>query len=290
MYLDEWLLDKTLENYMPSPIYWLLRRVPSARLQRIFAADENIFKLGEGIYDSAFEGEKANDIMSLCKSYRDPVTNLPPERRQILGEAAIFLSAGTDTTSVAVTYIAWALACNHTFSYEIRRELANIPDQKRNDIDVLKALPYLNAFIREVLRVHGPTPGFLERVVPPEGTCFQGHFIPGGTIVSGQSWTSHRDPLLYPDPLVIKPERWVAKVGDGWTAKRVAPEVYAGWFPFGQGPRACVGRPLAEIELLLVASTLARTFRLTPHASTTAESMRHVRSYSSSSFVNPSSP
>lgn len=52
--------------------------------------------------------------------------------------------------------------------------------------------------------------------------------------MSGQSWTSHRDPLLYPDPLVIKPERWVEKVGDGWMAKRVAPEVYAGWFPFGE--------------------------------------------------------
>lgn len=58
------------------------------------------------------------------------------------------MNLGTDTTSVAVTYIAWALACNHTFSYEIRRELANIPEQKRSDIDVLKALPYLNAFIR----------------------------------------------------------------------------------------------------------------------------------------------
>lgn len=58
------------------------------------------------------------------------------------------ISPGTDTTSVALTYIAWELARNKGFRKELRRELTNVPEHKRGDVDTLKALPYLNAFLR----------------------------------------------------------------------------------------------------------------------------------------------
>lgn len=53
-------------------------------------------------------------------------------------------------------------------------------------------------------------------------------------IVSGQAWTSHRDASLFPEPLVVSPERWIERTGGGWVDKSVPAEVYAAWFPFGR--------------------------------------------------------
>ncbi|KZV94356.1 cytochrome P450 [Exidia glandulosa HHB12029] len=275
-YLDRWLVDKALSQYLPRAFNWLLRRLPIPQLQRIFAADPAMFALGEQMYDTAGNLAAGADIVTMCKAYRDPMTGEPAPRAQIVTEAAVFIGAGTDSTSIALTYLAYELALTERFSEEIHKELAQLSDAQSYDVDALKALPYLNAFIKEVLRVHGPAPGFFERVVPRGGAYLAGRFIPGGTIVGAQAWTFHRSQDLFPDPLSVSPERWVERSNGAWVNKTLPAEVHNAFFPFGQGVRACVGRPLAEMELLLVTATIVRNFRLTRHKSTTDVSMRPI--------------
>ncbi|EJD41987.1 cytochrome P450 [Auricularia subglabra TFB-10046 SS5] len=272
-YLDDWLIDKGLANYLPSLVYRFLRFFPSIILRRIFAADPGMFALGSQLYDAKSKG--GTDIVSTAKAYRDALTGSPPPRDEVVAEAAVFLGAGTDSTSVALTYVAYELALNEAFAREIRSEIGDIAI-KDLDVDVLKDLPYLNALIKEVLRVHGPAPTFLERVVPSGGAFLGGRSLPAGTIVGAQSWTSHRDANLFPDPLRVDPERWVFKpsMNGQWIHRNdVRPEMQAAYFPFGQGVRACVGRPVAEMELLLVTAALVLNFKITIHADTTASSM-----------------
>ncbi|KZV99478.1 cytochrome P450 [Exidia glandulosa HHB12029] len=273
-YLDDWFLDKAIANYLPPIAYNALKLVPSKKIQRIFTGDANMVNMAGQLYDSSSGNPEDGDVISLCKSYKDPATGQGISRGQVIGEVATFLGAGTDPTSVALAYIAYNIARDETFAKELRAELAMLPDHVIYDIDVLKELPYLNAYIKEVMRVHGPAPTFFERIVPEQGAYLSGHFLPGGTIVGGQSWTSHRDPKLFPEPMKIDPGRWIERTATGWKNREdVSPEMQAAYFPFMQGIRACAGRPLAEMEIILVTSTLVRNFRIKLDEKTTPESM-----------------
>lgn len=126
-----------------------------------------------------------------------------------------------------------------------------MPDRKTiPDITVLEKLPYLNAVVRETLRVYGPGPAPLERVVPKSETSFEilGCHIPPGTIVATQSWSLHRDAAVFPSPETYLPERWLD------ADEEQLAEMVAHWMPFGTGIRICGGMAFAlqgELWVLL---------------------------------------
>jgi cytochrome P450 len=113
-------------------------------------------------------------------------------------EAQSFITAGTDTTAVTLTYLIWAVCQDETVRGRLVQELQALPaDFKYADI---RALPYLNAIIDEALRCYGAAPGSLPRVVPAAGANLAGYFIAGGVVVSTQAYSLHRDPSIFPDP------------------------------------------------------------------------------------------
>ena len=117
-----------------------------------------------------------------------------------------------------------------------------------------QSLPYLEAVIREGLRISMANPTRLPRVAPPQGFNFTAkagkqYFIPGGTLVGLQIYTLHFNPDVYPDPFAFKPERWL----EGPTK-----EMQRDWIPFGLGPRQCIARNLAMQELFLAVRAIAR--------------------------------
>ena len=81
-----------------------------------------------------------------------------------------------------------------------------------------------------------------------------GYRVPKGTVALVSQWTMHRDPRFYDDPEAFRPERWQ----DG-LAKRLPKYAY---FPFGGGPRVCIGNAFATMEATLVLATMAQRFRL----------------------------
>lgn len=76
------------------------------------------------------------------------------------------------------------------------------------DDSMLKPLPYLNQVIDETLRLFAAAPSGLPRVVPPGGAELAGHWLPGGSTVTTQAYTLHRDPVVFPRPEVYDPSRW----------------------------------------------------------------------------------
>ncbi|EJD50032.1 cytochrome P450 [Auricularia subglabra TFB-10046 SS5] len=246
--------------YLPPLLYQTLKYLPLRHLQKIFAADSGIIALGSELYDANIEG--GTDFVSTAKAYRDPTTGMPPTREEVVSESASVLDGGTDTISIALTYAAYEVALNRSFVQEIRSELED--NRVRDlDLDALKELPYLNAFLKEVMRVHGPAPSFLERVVPTGGAVLGGKTLPAGT-----AWSFHRDVELFPEPLRVMPERWVLKSPGGQWVHR-------------HGVRACTGRPLAELELLLVTVAIVTHFDIALHETTTPSSMDFSSCYSS---------
>lgn len=121
--------------------------------------------------------------------------------------------------------------------------------------DAVKALPYLDACINEGLRLHSTSSMGLPRIVPPGGLLIDGRMYPEGSILSVPSYTIHRDPTVWgEDAEAFKPERWLE--GD-----KESKELMMRTFnPYSFGPRACVGKNLAAMELQMIIASIFRRF------------------------------
>lgn len=114
----------------------------------------------------------------------------------------------------------------------------------------------------ESLRLWGPLTVNSPRVSP--GKVVGGHYIPAGTIVSNSSYTTARDPTVFPNPDVFDPSRWQNATSMMRLMSR----------PFSSGPRNCIGKHLAEINLALTISRLYQLYDIIPDPSMTEEVMR----------------
>ncbi|KAG6855453.1 hypothetical protein H0H87_002643, partial [Tephrocybe sp. NHM501043] len=131
--------------------------------------------------------------------------------------------------------------------------------------DQVKRLPFLDACINEGLRVHSTSSIGLPRVVPEGGMSVSGLFFPAGTVVSVPSYSIHRDPAVWGDDTeAFRPERWLPYEGvpgsatkevDAREKERLA-RIQRTFNPFSVGPRACVGRNLAFLELQIIVASL----------------------------------
>ncbi|KAI9591067.1 cytochrome P450 [Syncephalis fuscata] len=124
------------------------------------------------------------------------------------------------------------------------------------DHDTVRHLPYLEAVLHESMRLRPILPQGLSRIVPKEGITLGGYFLPAGTYVYSSVQTMHMNKEVFPDPAAFKPERWLTTAEQLTTMKQH-------WMPFSVGPRACLGRNLAWMELRLVTVELVRHFTFT---------------------------
>lgn len=97
--------------------------------------------------------------------------------------------------------------------------------------------------------------GAFSRVTPPEGIIVDGQHIPGDVHVSVPQWSYFKDPDLFPRPHEFLPERWITKDPD-----LLPRESASAFFPFSLGKDACVGKPLAVMELRMAVALVLRRF------------------------------
>ena len=173
---------------------------------------------------------------------------------EIILNMALFISAGTDTTATALT--GWTYyVCTHPDVYsrlvgEIRGALMREDDIKWENV---KKLQYLDATIHEALRLFPPSAASQQRIVPPGGATIDGYYIPAGKTVAVSPWASTRSHLNFHEPDLFRPERWL---GD----ENYSNDNLDASLPFGTGPRVCIGRNLAYLEMRLILSHLLWSF------------------------------
>jgi cytochrome P450 len=175
----------------------ILQFVPKPFLPMVLHSNTMRLKETSKSAASARASEDANTIFAGVAAEAEKGERLDDE--DIASEAGIFTVAGTDTTAVTMTYLVWCVLSRPDLQQRIEEEVASLSDDY-TDPDVV-ALPWLNATISETLRLYGPIASALPRICPPGGAVLGGNSVPGGTIVSTQSYTIHRDPELFPSPL-----------------------------------------------------------------------------------------
>jgi len=124
----------------------------------------------------------------------------------------------------------------------------------------LGRLPYTLMVIKESMRLYPPAWGVGRRAL--QDFELNGYRIPAGTNIFLLQWVTHRDPRFFPDPERFDPERWRDDPIRRGKLPRFA------YFPFGGGPRVCIGAGFAMMEATLLLATLAQRFQLslTPDA------------------------
>ncbi|KAK1974374.1 cytochrome P450 [Colletotrichum cereale] len=174
-------------------------------------------------------------------------------RREMHANAAMFMAAGTETTATVLSgttfYLLRTPRVRALLTGEIRARFARAEDIS---VDGLAELPYLRAVLMEGLRMYNPGGAGMPRIVPRGGAEICGDVIPEGTLVSVNPYVAFTHPDNWARPTEFIPERWLHPEDPEWKDdKRDVHE------PFSYGPRNCIGKNLAWLELrLLLAKTL----------------------------------
>ncbi|KAK0105015.1 hypothetical protein ONS95_004616 [Cadophora gregata] len=186
---------------------------------------------------------------------------------EIASEVADHLLAGVDTTSDSLMFLIWALSLpeNTKFQQKLAEEVSAMSDDMLDSRGIPTAtatdkLLYLDAVIKETLRLYAPLPASEPRSFPVDCTI-NGYHVPANTIVSMSPYNLHRNPEVFKDPLVFNPERWLGAAKDVAEMKK--------WFwAFSSGGRMCIGIHLAMAEMTTLTAAIYRTYRTKVKAGT----------------------
>lgn len=198
--------------------------------------------------------QERKDLLARLMEGRDEKGD-PLGREELTAEALTQLIAGSDTTSNSSCALLYHVARTPGCLAKLQAELdAAIAD----DVDVptyemVRDLPYLQDVVNETLRHHSTSGIGLPRQIPEDsqGVHLLGHYFPPGTVLSVPSYTIHHSKEIWgPDADEFRPERW----------NTVTARQKNAFIPFSYGPRACVGRNVAEMEMKLIVATWARRY------------------------------
>ncbi|XP_074593533.1 cytochrome P450 4c3-like [Brevipalpus obovatus] len=187
----------------------------------------------------------------LISAYLDPNETSVKDSEDIREEVDTFMFAGHDTTASAIGWLILILGNYPEVQERLWKELESCFD--RNEIDHNKILSnrYLDACVKEGMRLISPVPGIGKTL--PEDTEICGHMIPKGVSLIIFFFYMHRDPKLYPDPLKFKPERFLDQ----------ETRLPFSFVPFSAGPRNCIGQKFALMEIKIFIALLIHQFKLT---------------------------
>lgn len=191
------------------------------------------------------------DLLSLLLGAVDVETQERMTDRQIRDELVTLLIAGTETTANTMTWLWYLLDRHPDVERRLRAEHAEVFGAARTTLPDLERLTYTKQVIQETLRLYPPG-WMLPRAVHEEVT-FGDTRIPEGSTVLVCPYATHHDPTLWKDPERFDPERF--SPDESASRPRYA------YYPFGGGPRQCIGNQFAILEAQIIVAALARRFR-----------------------------
>lgn len=196
-------------------------------------------------------GRDTGDLLSMLLAARDDEGNGMSDQ-QLRDELLTLLLAGHETTALALSWT-WSLLAKHPdverlLHQEVDSALAGAAPR----VEDLPRLPYAEKVVKEALRLYPPAYVILRLALEPVEIA--GYALPAGSSVGMSPWVVHHDARYFPEPEKFAPERWTESF-----AQKLPRFAY---FPFGGGPRICIGAQFAMMEAVLVLATIASRYRL----------------------------
>ncbi len=219
------------------------------RIKREIALIESI--LYRIISERRSSGRDTGDLLSMLLHAQDEDGSRMTDR-QLRDETITLFLAGHETTASTLSWAWWLLAQNPAAEAKLHAELDTVLGGRSPSLDDLSKLPYAGNVITEALRLYPPAWGLARVAI--EDHEIAGYPVKKGMGIAMAQWVVHRDARWYDVPEEFRPERW-----EGDFLKRLPRFAY---FPFGGGPRQCIGNAFALMEATLILATIAQKYRL----------------------------
>ncbi|MBL8299339.1 MAG: cytochrome P450 [Rhodanobacteraceae bacterium] len=199
--------------------------------------------------ESRTEAPAVGDVLDMMLQAGDDDARLSTQ--EILDNCMLLFGAGFDTSASALTWWIGLMATHPEVMGELRREV-DAACADRLDLAGMARLPFLNATIKEAMRIYPPSTALFTRVAKRD-MAIAGTAVRKGTLVVAPIWQMHRNERYFANPETFAPRRFLPG----------APAIPRGAFmPFGAGPRFCLGQQFASVEIALIAAHLVRHFEL----------------------------
>jgi cytochrome P450 len=196
--------------------------------------------------------EPGDDLLSRLIQARDE-DGARMTDEQLRDEAMTLYLAGHETTALTLSWTWYALAGHPEVEERLATEWSAVLGGRAPTVEDLPRLTYTEHVVSEAMRLYPPV--YLIGRQPTSDRQLGDFVVPRGTTVFLSQWVTQRDARHFDDPLAFRPERWA----DG-LAKRLPRYAY---FPFGGGPRVCIGNAFAMMEAVLLLATVGQKYRFT---------------------------
>jgi cytochrome P450 len=231
---------------------WILdNRLPTPEHRRYFNAvaeiDRIVFRI---IAERRASGDDEGDLLSMLLQARDDDGSRMSDS-QLRDEVMTLFLAGHETTALALSWSWYLLASHPEAEKKFHAELDEVLGGRTPDVSDLPKLRYTDLIAKETMRLYPPAYAVGREAI--EDTELGGFPVPKGTQIFAFQWTTHRDPRYFDDPAAFKPERW-----ENGLSEQLPKFAY---FPFGGGPRQCIGNYFAMMEIVLLLATIGQRFR-----------------------------
>jgi cytochrome P450 len=241
-----------------SPLGPLLAKLPTPRQKRRAKNEKTLNTLVYRFIEARrASGEDTGDLLSmLLQSLDTEGDGTGMDDQQVRDEIMTLFLAGHETTANALSWTFYLLAQNPKAERRLHAELDSVLGNRPPTLADLPRLPYTKMVFSESLRLFPPAWVVGRTATAPDH--IGGYTIPKGATVLMSQYLMHRHPVYWDQPDQFKPERFESETD----RPRYA------YFPFGGGPRLCIGEPFAWMEGELLIATLAQQwrFKLAPGA------------------------
>lgn len=245
--MQEYLVDR-IRN--PIGIPWMYMNGRHRHFNRIIKRfDETIYAI---IQERRASGESKNDLLSMLMDARDEDTGEQMSDKQLRDEFLTIYVAGHETSSYALSWTLYMLGTHPEAYRKVKEEVRSIPNIDEIGFEGLRQLPYINQAILESMRLYPPA-WIAGRKVHATHEI-EGIKVRKNGAVLLNIYGLHRDPNIWPEPDLFKPERFepeAVKARDKFC-----------YIPFGAGPRMCIGNNFALMEIAMLIAKLFYHFDL----------------------------
>ncbi|MEP6707269.1 MAG: cytochrome P450, partial [Pyrinomonadaceae bacterium] len=243
-----------LFNTLTVPFFELLEKLPLPQMQRFKKArarlDRIIYRL---IEERRRSGEDRGDLLSMLLLAQDEEGQSGSmSDEQVRDEALTIFLAGHETTANALTWTLYLLSKNPAAEAKLHEELQAVLGSRLPTGEDFPQLRYTEMVLAESMRLFPPAWAIGRLAV--DDCEIGGYGVPARSLVLMSQYIMHRDARYFPEPEHFNPERWTPE------ARESRPQF--SYFPFGGGPRRCIGEGFAWLEGVLLLATLAQQWQM----------------------------
>ena len=241
-------IRETSESILPLPL-----SIPTARNRRFRHAVATVDRIVmKAIAARRAAGTESDDLLSMLMSSEDAETGERMTDRQLRDEVMTMFLAGHETTANALIWTWYLLSQNPEAREKLEAEVDTVLGGRTPTLEDLRELRYTRRVFDESMRLYPPA-WIVERSAIG-ADALSGFAIPKRSAVLLSPFLTHRHPEFWPDPLRFDPDRF--------TEEAIAARPSFAYFPFGGGPRQCIGNNFALMESQLIIAAVAQRVRL----------------------------